>query len=337
MSVRRILWFGIKKKKYELSFSKMNLENFQFDVMEDLWWKKTRWHESTIKALVLNKGSKGETITDDEIRKCQWSSLEEGVNFSFHNCLLATPPMVITDIFSGFLGGIKSKLFLKSLRFPSAPSVKSCLGHPDFVLCDENQEIIILGEQKVSLKKAPHKYTFEQYVKYQNLAACLRAMNPKAKVLCLVLHPSLDFKKDVKDNASWDFEMSENHQMNNVRILGNCCLHKGHDKEVTDLKECHDVLLSNFSKKTLQPFLEFNSIDTNRIREMNFPYVDTYFTSWNKFVKKAIDVLGKQGEILEHLIPSYQSLESLFVRDSFGNTNNGARFLAVEDENQDEE
>ncbi|WP_127716740.1 hypothetical protein [Halobacteriovorax sp. HLS] len=296
-------------ERYKLSFSKAKITEFQFNVMEDLWWKRKRWNDKTVK---IYDEHKSEYSFSSDLRQDVWASTEEGVNFSFHNLCMAIPPKDNAQIFNKLLGEeLFSTLSLTNLLFPSDSSLKRILGNPDFSMYDEINNVFIIGEQKVSLGSSAHKFSFEQFLKYQNLSIFLKSIDPCMKLRIILFHPSENIENDIYTYDKWDWSTRKT-EFAHVSISDDSFVNKG-KKDVVGNYSTIENIISPLLDNDMFMNEKINNFSKDVLQKRKFPYSKMNTVTWKDYVEISLNYI-KEKEHLTHLQDEIKNLLPLFIK-----------------------
>lgn len=176
----------------------VSVVDLPFEILEDACWKP--------QALGARRRNEGSSAARKQARiallRGKWPKEEIWVNAALDQILAASPPRLLGDAFPRFGGSLTgTALRLQSERVPTP--LRKHVGDPDFVLWDQRQGVLVLGEVKIGATKSNARYSFEQFSKYMLYGALVQLSGLAKTVTHVVIAPSTEPTEFCNDAESW--------------------------------------------------------------------------------------------------------------------------------------
>ena len=198
----------MKTQGRQLRIEPTTVVDVPFQVLENAYWrpqaaKLCDKHQGSLKSI----SGPGAEKNYQKLRVA-WHREETWINHALNALLASLPDLSLGRVLGEMTGG--AALAGPVVSTLDSAGIASTTGAPDFIVKGENA--CVLGETKVAAQPTSARYSFQQFTKYQTLAAiltCARARGVSRTTTHLLVVPEIEPQKFCSDSDQWRPQVRE--------------------------------------------------------------------------------------------------------------------------------
>ena len=192
----------MKTQSRQLRIEPSTVVDVPFQVLENAFWrpqaaKLCDKHRGSLKSI----SGPGAEKSYQKLRVA-WRREETWINHALNALLASVPDLSLGRVLGEMNGG--EALAGPVVSTLDSGGIASTTGAPDFIVMGE--KACVLGETKVAAQPTSARYSFQQFTKYQTLAAiltCARAPGMRRSPTHLLVVPEIEPQKFCSDSDQW--------------------------------------------------------------------------------------------------------------------------------------